>query len=142
MRPTPSPVSPLAQHVSIPSDAFLTAVRCPLPPRSPPFFFGNSPNSGKWAAPGTGANYTYWMKYIYTMQNLTFGSDGGLTAACQAKHPTEPHLCFMSPHMQVRKPFNFWPRRSTAVSGGCLEGFLCERLQLEMGRVLFPPARA
>ena len=32
------------------------------------------------------------MKYIYTMQNLTFGSDGGLTAACEAKHPTEPHL--------------------------------------------------
>ena len=36
---------------------------------------------------------TAWMKYIYTMQNLTFGSDGGLTAACEAKHPTEPHLC-------------------------------------------------
>ena len=81
---------------------------------------------------------TAWMKYIYTMQNLTFGSDGGLTAACQAKHPTEPHLCFMSPHMQVRKPFHFWPRRSTAVSEGCLEGFLCERLQLEMGARSLP----
>jgi len=41
------------------------------------------------------------------MQNLTFGSDGGLTAACQAKHPTEPGLCFMSPHMQdvIKTPF-------------------------------------
>ena len=29
------------------------------------------------------------------MQNLTFGSDGGLTKACQVKHPDEPHLCFM-----------------------------------------------
>ena len=39
------------------------------------------------------------MKYIYTMQNLTFGSDGGLTEACRLNHPDEPHLCFMSPHM-------------------------------------------
>ena len=45
-------------------------------------------------------NYTGWMKYIYSMQNLTFGADGGLTAACRAKHPDAPHLCFMSPHMQ------------------------------------------
>ena len=34
------------------------------------------------------------------MQNMTFGADGGLTAACKDKHPTQPHLCFMSPHMQ------------------------------------------
>jgi hypothetical protein len=33
-------------------------------------------------------------------QNLTFGEDGGLTKACQAKHPAEPWLCFMSPRMQ------------------------------------------
>jgi hypothetical protein len=39
------------------------------------------------------------MQYIYKMQNLTFGEDGGLTAACQAKHPDAPGLCFMSPHM-------------------------------------------
>ncbi len=55
--------------------------------------------SGGWNEPGTGANYTFYMKYIYTMQNLTFGPDGGLTEACRLKHPTEPHLCFMSPHM-------------------------------------------
>ena len=41
------------------------------------------------------ATYTTWMKYIYKMQNLTFGSDGGLTAACKAKHPDAPGLCFM-----------------------------------------------
>ena len=39
------------------------------------------------------------MKYVYAMQNMSFGEDGGLTVACQRKHPTEPHLCFMSPHM-------------------------------------------
>ena len=32
---------------------------------------------------------------------------GGLTKACQAKHPDEPWLCFMSPHMQdsIETPF-------------------------------------
>lgn len=57
------------------------------------------PNTLEWSTPGTGANYTTWMKYIYTMQNLTFGGDGGLTHACQEKYPESPHLCFMSPHM-------------------------------------------
>ena len=47
------------------------------------------------------------MRYIYSMQNLTFGDDGGLTSACQAKHPQQPWLCFMSPHMQdvIKTPF-------------------------------------
>jgi len=53
------------------------------------------PNTPSWKQ----ANYTTWMKYIYKMQNLTFGSDGGLTAACEQKHPDAPGLCFMSPHM-------------------------------------------
>eukprot|EP01063_Lacrimia_lanifica_P040597 TRINITY_DN926_c1_g1_i6.p1 TRINITY_DN926_c1_g1~~TRINITY_DN926_c1_g1_i6.p1 ORF type:complete len:386 (+),score=122.95 TRINITY_DN926_c1_g1_i6:66-1223(+) len=44
-------------------------------------------------------NYTAWMKYIYHMQNLTFGADGGLTAACQQAYPGDEHYCFMSPHM-------------------------------------------
>merc|ERR1712048_552012 len=41
------------------------------------------------------------------MQNLTFGSDGGLTKACQEKHPDTPGLCFMSPHMNdvIQTPF-------------------------------------
>eukprot|EP00937_MAST-01D_sp_MAST-1D-sp2_P006165 g6165.t1 len=65
------------------------------------------PNTAQWSTPGTGANYTAWMQYIYGMQNLTFGADGGLTAACEAKHPGAPHLCFMSPHMQdaIDTPF-------------------------------------
>jgi hypothetical protein len=44
---------------------------------------------------------------VFGMQNLTFGADGGLTEACQVKHPTEPWLCFMSPHMQdvIETPF-------------------------------------
>lgn len=55
--------------------------------------------SGNWNEPGTGANYTYYMKYIYFMQNLTFGADGGLTEACRLNHLNEPWKCFMSPHM-------------------------------------------
>ena len=55
--------------------------------------------TGGWNEPGTGANYTFYMKYVYAMQNMSFGADGGLTEACRAKHPSEPHLCFMSPHM-------------------------------------------
>ena len=62
------------------------------------------PNTPQWSSTvgGTGANYTFWMKYVYAMQNMSFGSGdagGALTSACEAKHPGEPHLCFMSPHM-------------------------------------------
>jgi hypothetical protein len=48
-----------------------------------------------------------WMKYVYGMQNMTFGAEGGLMKACQEKHSTEPWLCFMSPHMQdvIETPF-------------------------------------
>ena len=69
--------------------------------------FPGGPNTPAWSTPGTGANYTEWMRYVYGMQNLTFGADGGLTAACRAKHPAAPHLCFMSPHMQdvIETPF-------------------------------------
>merc|ERR1712039_221854 len=50
------------------------------------------------------------MKYIYHMQNLTFGSDGGLTKQCQEEQVQagrDPALCFMSPHMQdtIKTPF-------------------------------------
>jgi hypothetical protein len=54
-----------------------------------------TPNTPTWKQ----ANYTTWMRYIYQMQNLTFGADGGLTAACERLHPLEPGLCFMSPHV-------------------------------------------
>jgi len=52
-------------------------------------------------------NYTAWMKYIHSMQNLTFGADGGLMPACQKAYPASPHYCFMSPHMQqfIATPF-------------------------------------
>mmetsp|Transcript_2977 Transcript_2977/g.7079 ORF Transcript_2977/g.7079 Transcript_2977/m.7079 type:complete len:419 (-) Transcript_2977:180-1436(-) len=61
------------------------------------------PNTPSW----THANYTSWMKYIYTMQNLTFGTDGGLTETCHIAFPDEPWLCFMSPHMAntISTPF-------------------------------------
>jgi hypothetical protein len=39
------------------------------------------------------ANYTAKMEYIFRMQNLSFGADGGLTSACQSLHPTAPGLC-------------------------------------------------
>lgn len=71
--------------------------------------YPGGPNTPQWSKPGTGANYTFWMKYIFSMQNLTFDSngEGGLMEACQALHPQEPHLCFMSPHAQavMRTPF-------------------------------------
>ena len=65
---------------------------------------GGEPNTKTWE--GT-ANYTEKMKYIYKMQNLTFGPDGGLTSACQTAFPDSPHYCFMSPHMQqfITTPF-------------------------------------
>jgi hypothetical protein len=68
------------------------------------------PSSGVPNTPSWGLeNYTGWMKYIYGMQNLTFGQGdgGGLMRACKLKHPTEPWLCFMSPHMQdvIQTPF-------------------------------------
>ena len=74
---------------------------------------GGQPNTPGWSQPGspTAANYTMWMKYVYKMQGMTFSPDGktggGLTKACQAKHPDEPWLCFMSPHMQdvIETPF-------------------------------------
>ena len=53
------------------------------------------------------SSYTARMEYIYQMQNMSFGDDGALEAACKAKHPTSPGLCFMSPHMQdaIQTPF-------------------------------------
>jgi hypothetical protein len=65
---------------------------------------GGLPNTPTWERT---ANYTAKMKHIYGMQNLTFGADGGLTAACQQAFPDRPHYCFMSPHMQafVDTPF-------------------------------------
>eukprot|EP00039_Didymoeca_costata_P013171 m.196175 g.196175 ORF g.196175 m.196175 type:complete len:428 (-) comp15696_c0_seq2:106-1389(-) len=69
--------------------------------------YPGGPNSPQWSTPGTGANYTFWMKYIYSMQNLSFAADGALMPACQQKHADEPWLCFMSPHMQdvMETPF-------------------------------------
>ena len=50
------------------------------------------------------ANYTDWMHYIYTMQNLTFSRRGeraasALATECLEKHRSHPWYCFMSPHM-------------------------------------------
>ena len=52
-------------------------------------------------------NYTAWMKYIYGMQNLTSGPDGGLSEACVEANPEDPHYCFMSPHENpfIETPF-------------------------------------
>lgn len=50
------------------------------------------------------------------MQNLSFGADGGLTAACEAMHPGNPGLCFMSPHMAgfINTPFFMFNSRFDA----------------------------
>lgn len=69
--------------------------------------YPGGPNTPQWAKPGTGANYTMWMKYVYAMQNMSFGADGALARACEGKHKEAPWLCFMSPHMQdaMETPF-------------------------------------
>ena len=48
--------------------------------------YPGGPNTPQWSTPGTGANYTMWMKYVFSMQNMSFGADGGLTEACKQKH--------------------------------------------------------
>jgi hypothetical protein len=57
------------------------------------------PNTPWWDA---NATYTAKMKYIFSMQNLTFGPSGGggLMQACGVRYTAEPWLCFMAPHMQ------------------------------------------
>jgi len=54
-------------------------------------------------------NYTAWMKYIYTMQNLTSTPDGGLMSACTDYYSKtgDEFKCFMSPHAQafVQTPY-------------------------------------
>ena len=48
------------------------------------------------------------MEYLFKMQNLTFGADGGLMPACAAAYPVEQHhYCVMAPHMAqfVQTPF-------------------------------------
>ena len=57
-----------------------------------------TPNTPQWDA---NATFTAKMKYLYEMQNLTFGPSGGLMAPCQAAHSTEPWLCFLAPHAQA-----------------------------------------
>jgi hypothetical protein len=54
-----------------------------------------TPNTPSWEL----ASYTAWMEYIFHMQNLSFGPEGGLPAACGARHRARPHECFMSPHV-------------------------------------------
>ena len=55
-------------------------------------------------------------RYIYKMQNLSFGDDGALTARCRAAHPDKPGLCFMSPHMAgyIKTPFFMFNSRFDA----------------------------
>ena len=67
-------------------------------------FFLDHPNFVNDAA----TSYTAEMAYLYNMQNLTFGSDGGVMQGCAAAYPAEQqHLCVMSPHMAkfVQTPY-------------------------------------
>ena len=59
-------------------------------------------------ANNTATSYTAAMEYLYRMQNLTFGPDGGVMRACAAAYPAgQQHLCAMSPHMAtfVQTPY-------------------------------------
>lgn len=71
------------------------------------------------------------MKYIYGMQNLTFGPDGGLTKSCQTKFPDSPWYCFMSPHMQqfIKTPFYIFNSKYDAWQMGSILqiGCLCRQ---------------
>jgi len=67
------------------------------------------------------SNYPDMIKYIYHMQNLTFGMDGGLTKACETAFSDTPHYCFMAPHMHpyithpfymFNSKFDFWQLRN------------------------------
>ena len=66
------------------------------------FFLDHSNYANKSAT-----SYTAEMQYLYRMQNLSFGSDGGLMPECGAAFtPEQRHYCAMSPHMVgfVRTP--------------------------------------
>jgi hypothetical protein len=59
-------------------------------------FFLDHPNYANNSA----TSYTAEMQYLYRMQNLTFGEDGGLMRQCETAFPPEQrHNCVMSPHM-------------------------------------------
>jgi hypothetical protein len=47
----------------------------------------------------TDGNFSEWMRSVYHMHNLTFDNGGALNRDCRDKFPTEPHLCFLAPHM-------------------------------------------
>ena len=42
-----------------------------------------------------------------------FVTSGGLAEACRSRHPAQPHLCFMAPHMQdtIETPFFMYNSR-------------------------------
>lgn len=65
------------------------------------FFLDHGTYPGVTPNPALPSNYSERMAYIYNMQNLTFGPDGGLTKACKSVFPDKPHYCFMSPHMHT-----------------------------------------
>jgi hypothetical protein len=103
---------------------------------------GGEPNTRTWE--GT-ANYTEKMKYIYGMQNLTFGPDGGLTSACQTAFPENPHYCFMSPHMQkfISTPFYIFNSKFDAWQMGQILqiGCLCKQnVSDPFTKCHYPPA--
>ena len=59
-------------------------------------------------ANNTATSYTSRMQYLFKMQNLTSGADGGIMPACAAAFPADQrHNCFMAPHVArfVQTPF-------------------------------------
>ena len=59
-------------------------------------------------ANNSATSYTSRMQYLFKMQNLTFGADGGVMSACAAAYPAnQRHYCFMAPHLArfVQTPF-------------------------------------
>lgn len=79
-----------------------------------PNFYGTTgypggPNSPQWTKVGLGTpSYSDWMKYIFQMQNMSFGDEiGSLDQECEERYPDTPWLCFMAPHIadMIKTPF-------------------------------------
>ena len=93
-------------------------------------FFLDHPNYANNSA----TSYTAEMQYLYRMQNLTFGADGGLMPECGAAFPPEQrHYCVMSPHMVefVRTPLFVFNSRCATPPPSLR--FICEPIFLGAG---------
>lgn len=73
--------------------------------------YPGGPNTPAWSTPGTGANYTMWMKYIYTMQvrgTLLAASPLRVSHCLQPHHGDNPPPCMHIPPPSFSPSPSFW----------------------------------